>query len=265
MQRVPQLLFVILYLFLGFSPNGHAILVEHSLPQAGVLTKDTNAFMDPDVDYVNFTGRVSDRDDAQRVFKVHVENNNTKFFRAGDSVYFKVQNHKSDGRCKGFVRNVEDFYFSLYVESLTPCWKDEEYFRRGTVLVFDSEVLAQRVLEASKFRQTLIIRKEDFLKQLNGINQYLWTFDQQKAKVAAGYDAQINEIERAKRKALDDLIQFKQEQLTLQTELMKRLNELDDSLKFYRVERQELMVDRWNMDHDNALPVGQRPQLLKKE
>jgi hypothetical protein len=45
---------------------------------------------------------------------------------------------------------------------------------------------------------------------------------------------------------------------------MKKLNELDESLLFYRVERQELMTDRWNMDHDSGLPFGQRPQDMKK-
>jgi hypothetical protein len=50
----------------------------------------------------------------------------------------------------------------------------------------------------------------------------------------------------------------------LQNELMKKLNELDESLHFYRVERQELMTDRWQLDHDQGLPMGQRPQVIKK-
>jgi hypothetical protein len=45
---------------------------------------------------------------------------------------------------------------------------------------------------------------------------------------------------------------------------MVKLNELDESLIHYRVERQELMTDRWNLDHDSGLPVGQRPQDVKK-
>ena len=83
--------------------------------------------------------------------------------------------------------------------------------------------------------------------------------------MAADYDARIVEMQRARQKALDDLIQQKQEQLLVQGELMKRLNEMDASLKFYQIERRELLTDRWNLDHDQALPVGQRPQELKKE
>lgn len=238
--------------------------MEPSLPREGVLSPDVNDGIDAGVDYGNFTGRVSDKDDAGRVFKVKAEVNNAKFFRAGDTLYFKVQQHEDKDKCKAFVRNVEDFYFTMYVENLAPCWERERYFPRGLVLVFDSPVLADRVFEASKYRDTLILRKEDFLKQLNSINHFLWTFDQQKIKVAADYDARILELQRQKQSALDDLITQKQEQITLQNTLQQKLNEMDESLKFYRVERQELITDRWNMDHDMALPVGQRPQEMKK-
>lgn len=244
--------------------NAWGIIAEPDLPAEGVVSKDVNHGFDPDIAYGQFTGRVSDKDDQARIFKVHVENNNSKFFRAGDNVYFRVQGREKRKACKAFVRNVEDNYFSMYVENLDPCWENG-YFRRGTVLMFDSKVLEQRVFEAAKYRDLLILRKDDFLKQLNGINHFLWTFDQQKVKVAADYDAQIMELQRARQKALDNLIQQKQEQLTLQAELMKRLNELDSSLKFYRVERRELLTDRWNLDHDTGLPVGERPQELKKE
>jgi hypothetical protein len=231
----------------------------------GVLTPDHHGQIDPGVDYERFSGRVSDKDDSARYFKIEVENNNTKFFRAGDEVLFKINLNENRDYCKGFVRSVEDFHFTLYVESLAPCYSTQEYFRRGTVLNFFSKALSSRVFEASKYREQLIFRKEDFLKQLNDINHFVWTFDQQKVKTAADYDQKINQLQRQKRKALDDMISQKQEKLVLQNELMKKLNELDESLKFYRVERQELLTDRWQTDHDLGVPVGQRPQKLRQE
>ena len=244
----------------GFS---HAVVVVPNLPNEGVLAPDNRNVIDPKVDYERFSGRVSDKDDNSRVFKVQVENNNTKFFRAGDQVQFKVNLKDNRDFCKGFVRNVEDFHFTIYVESLAPCYSTSEYFRRGTVLNFYSKVLGMRVFEASKYREQLVVRKDDFLKQLNDINHFLWTFDQQKVKTAANYDEQINRLQREKRKALDDMITLKQERLVLQNELMKKLNELDENLLFYRVERQELMTDRWETDHDQGLPVGHRPQDIR--
>lgn len=255
---------IVFSLFLTLLPLSlKAVTVVPNLPVQGVLDPENNSSIDPKVDYERFSGRVSDKDDTSRVFKIQVENNNSKFFRAGDEVLFKLNLKEGRDFCKGFVRSVEDFHFTIYVESLSPCYSSEEYFRRGTVLNFYAKVLATRVLEASHFREQLVLKKEDFLKQLNDINHFIWTFDQEKVKTAAKYDEEINRMVREKRKALDDLITLKQERLVLQNELMKKLNELDESLLFYRVERQELMTDRWESDHDSGLPFGQRPQKLR--
>lgn len=250
-------------LFLFFSLNIGAVSITPDFPPEGVVSRHNNHAIDPNIDYEKFMGRVSDKDDESRVFKIKVENNNTKFFRTGDKVQFKVNMREERDYCTGHVRSTEDFHFTIHVENLAPCYSTSEYFKRGTVLNFYSKVLAQRVWEASRYREQLVLKKEDFLKQLNGINHFIWTFDQQKVKTAAKYDEEINRLQREKRKALDDLITLKQERLVLQNELMKKLNELDESLIFYRVERQELMTDRWNSDHDMGLPVGQRPQEVK--
>jgi hypothetical protein len=242
-----------------------AVVIVPNLPNEGVVGPHNRHAIDPNVDYERFSGRVSDKDDSARIFKIRVENNNTKFFRSGDAVLFKVNLKEDKEYCKAFVRSVEDFHFTIYVERLETCYSSKSYFRRGTVLNFYSTVLAERVFEASKYREQLFVRKEDFLKQLNDINHFLWTFDQQKVKAAAEFDEEINRLQRQKRKALDEMINLKHERLVLQNELMKKLNELDESLLFYRVERQELMVDRWNLDHDQGLPVGQRPQTIRQQ
>jgi hypothetical protein len=264
MKTFGHTLTALFLLTLSQGSGAQSISVVPNLGNQGVLGPDNKGAIDPNVDYERFSGRVSDKDDSERIFKVQVENNNTKFFRAGDKVLFKVNLKEKREYCTGYVRSVENFYFSMYVETLGPCYSSSEYFRRGTVLNFYSPILAQRVFEASKYREQLVVKKEDFLRQLNDINHFIWSFDQQKVKTAADYDQRLNELQKQKMKALDDLMALKQERLVLQNELMKKLNELDDSLKFYRVERQELMSDRWEMDHDQGLGVGQRPQEMKK-
>ncbi len=257
--------FSVIFLFHLFCVSSvNAMILTPSYPKEGVLEADNRGQINPEIDYERFSGRVSDKDDSSRIFKVKVENNNSKFFRAGDMVLFTVNLQDNRDYCKAFVRNVEDFHFTIYVESLAPCYSTQKYFLRGTVLNFFSKALGVRVFEATKYREQLVVRKEDFLKQLNDINHFLWTFDQQKVKTAANYDEEINRLMREKRKALDDMIALKQERLNLQNELMGKLNELDESLKYYRVERQELMTDRWNSDHDQGLPFGQRPQAIKQ-
>lgn len=246
------------------STSLQATILTPDLGDQKTIGEPNNNFIDPRVDYSKFVGRVTDKDDTSRILKVKVQNNNSKFLKAGDIVFFKVNNHADKDFCRASVRSIEDFYFSMYVQDFEACWGQNKYFPRGTQLNFKSELLATRVLEGSEYRKLLVLRKEGFLEQLNQINSFLWTFDQQKLKTAIEYDQRINELLREKQLALDNLIGKKQESLRLQTELVSKLDTLDESLNHYKVERQEYLIDRWNMDHDSDLPVGRRPQKLKQ-
>lgn len=252
------ILFLTLYMSIA---NGQ--MTAPNLPDNGVVSEDTNHFINENIDYSNFLGRISDKSEDSKVLKISVENNNTKFFRAGDIVFFHVMNRDSTDKCKAYVRSVEDHYFTVLIQDMTACMDDNEYIRRGTLLRFDSKILAKRVFEASKYREMLLVRKDDFLRQLNQINNFLWAFDQEKVKTAIQYDEKINQLEKEKRRAVDNLILKKKESLVLQNELMRKLNSIDESLNYYRVDRSELISDRWNMDHDKGIPVSQRPQAMK--
>ncbi len=263
MKLIGQWIVLLLFAQLIITPVISGIL-SPDLPDEGLVEKDNNHFVDKDVNYRYFDGRVTDKDDQGRILKIKVENDNSKFFRAGDVVYFRVNRKYSNLQCKAFVRQVEPFYFTILVQDFSNCWNGDDYFRRGTVLNFESSDLATRVHEASKYRELLLVRKDDFLKQLNEINNFIWGFDQHKVKEAALYDKRINQMQIEKRKALDNLILKKNESLTLQNELMRKLDSIDESLSYYKIERQELLMDRWNHAHNQALPVGRRPQPLKK-
>lgn len=241
----------------------YATVTSPNLQATGVLTPDQNGFLDERIDYSKFGGRVTDRDDTGNILKIKVENNNTKFFKIGDEVAFHLPNRSHRKLCYAQVRAVEDFYFSVYVKDFTLCYDEQDYFKRGTQLNFISEVLGRRVYEASHYRTLLLKRRQDMLRQLNDINHFVWSYDQEKIKVVADYDKRILDLQRAKERALDDLVAKNRESAILQTDLKKKLDLADESLKFYRIERQELMTDRWNLDHDLGLPVGQRPQEIK--
>lgn len=246
-----------------FAYESHAIMATPDFPDKGVMEPSNRGFIDPGVDYEKFFGRVSDKDKSGRILKIKVENNNTKFLKAGDTVYFKVNQHDSDIPCRATVRSIDDFYFVIYVQEFKYCWDTSKYFPRGMQLNFEARVMGQRVFEASKYREILLLRKEGYLKQLNGINNFLWTYDQQKMKTASDYDIQINELRKQKRLAIDNLLQTKQENLMLQLELQKKLDTVDEALDHYRVERQEFLTDRWDLDHDTGLPFSQRPPKMK--
>jgi len=223
------------------------------------LVQSLDSFYDNKQDYSGFSGRVTDRDQKARVFKVFSENENIKFFRTGDVLYFNIARQKSK-RCTAFIRGVEGSYLILYIKDIHPCWEKERYFRRGSILVFKSEVLASRIKNGAVYRVVLLKRRKDYLRQLNNINHFLWSYDQQKLLTVTDYDQKIEEMEREKDKALEILLLRKKAKIHLQKELMTKLNQLDNDLDYYMIEQGDLYVDRWNKDQDLDLPVGRRPQ-----
>ena len=239
------------------------VKTEKEKAQAAIEKQDHDSFYDPEFDYSKFTGRVTDRDKSANIFKVSSENGNIRFFRSGDQVNFRFSSKKSDF-CQGFVRSVEDRYFVMYVRDLYECLDgDVHYFRRGTMLYFNSPTLAERVRDASLYRLVLLRRRRDFYGQLNQTNHFVWSYNQEKVKVAADYDKQIIELQKAKQRAMELLLVKKSDSIKLQKELSYRLDKLDKDLEFYRIEKDDLLIDRWHLDHDLGLPVGKRPSELK--
>lgn len=227
------------------------------------LKIDADSFYDVKFDYSKFSGRVTDRDATTSIIKVSSENRNVKFFRAGDLIEFKIQNNKDGEFCKGYVRSIEEKYFVMFASDLFPCFPKEEYFRRGTALVMQSDKLAARVREASVYRASLLNKKKDFMGQLNGINSDVWNFEEKKIQVAAEFDKKIAEIEEQKIRALDLILTQKNDQIRLQRELSYRLDSIDKEIKFYRVEKEELLFDRWHQDQDLGLPVYSKPEEIR--
>jgi hypothetical protein len=221
--------------------------------------KIKDSFYDPKYDYSVFTGRVTDRDDTNSIVKVTSENKNIKFFRSGDPVRFRLA-AQNTRLCRGYVRSIEKNYFVLYVQDITLCWGKNDYFRRGSLLVFNSDTLSSRVRDASTYRIVLLRRRSDFYKQLNDVNHFVWSYEQEKIKLAAEYDEKITALRQAKQKAMDMMSTKKRDSINLQRELAYRLDQLDEDLEFYRVDKDDPKIDRWHLDHDLGKPVAKRPK-----
>lgn len=265
MTRVSSVILITLIsLAMGFFEFAYAAKRTKNYVDSASLEKETvadlDSFFDPKADYAHFPGRVTDRDSTGMILKITSENKNTRFFRTGDVVLFYVAQNERGERCQSYVRSAEEDFFTIFVKDLSPCWSREDYFRRGTILSFYSETLSQRVKDAAIYRAVLIKRKKDFMDQLNGINHFIWSYDQKRIQLAAEYDKRILEIEKEKQRDLDNLLVKKTDSIRLQQDLVFRLNGIDKDLDFYRVEKNELLIDRWHSDRDLGLPVGPRPQ-----
>ncbi|HLE10134.1 MAG: hypothetical protein A2504_08220 [Bdellovibrionales bacterium RIFOXYD12_FULL_39_22] len=221
-----------------------------------------DSFFDSAADYSRFIGRITDRDLTTNVVKVWAENGNVKFLRSGDNLLFAVASQKDDKLCLGYVRSSEKNYFVMHIKNIYDCWQADDFFRIGMMLRFKADILSQRVKEASINRLIILRKREDFAKQLNAVNHFLWTYEQQKIQVALDYDKKILEMERAKERAIQSFLSQKQDNIKLQGELSYRLDVLDKDLEDSRIEKIELFADRWASDLDLGLPVQTTPQSI---
>jgi hypothetical protein len=81
--------------------------------------------------------------------------------------------------------------------------------------------------------------------------------------VAADYDKKIAELDKEKSKAVDFLQDEREDKIKLRKELIKRIDNLNRDLEYYRISKDELFDDRWHLDLNMGLPVKERPQAHK--
>lgn len=222
------------------------------------------AQFDPKFDYSTFIGRLTDRNIQNNILKIKFENNNIKYFRAGDALKFKIPKINNDF-CLANIQDVEDHYLTIYTGDLSLCWDKESVFRRGMQIFFQSTTLHERVNQAYEFRQTFLKQKEDFLLQLNSINNFLYTFKEHQIQKAAIYDKKIAKIQQEKQQALDNLLAEKENKIELQKALVKKVRWVKEQIRYYEVHRIEPIIDKWNQDQNIGLPVVSKPpNILKK-
>lgn len=248
---------------------GYVWHLAFPLPSEGKITpskinEELDTFYNQNIDYRVTGARVTDRDDTGHILKMQAEDPNVKFLRSGDHIFLQVARFTERERCEAYVRGSEKDYFAIYVKDFAPCWPFPEHIRRGTQMTIFSEVLEQRVKEASVYRLQLLKRREDYFKQLSMINNFIWTFEEQRVAALADYDHKILLLQQERESALDRLLARKRDGMRMQEELSYKLDLLDKDLEHYRVEKRELWSDRWFLDHDTGLPMQKRPQNPKR-
>ncbi len=233
----------------------------------GVLNESSqgeyvDSFYDPKADYSHFNLRVTDRDTSGMILKARSEQKNIKFFKSGDLVEFRFHNKKG-GFCQARIRGVEKDYIVLYVVDWYACKEQSHYFRRGALMQGRSLKLAERVREAAQVRLVLIKRRRSFLRQLNDVNHFLWSHNQERLDIASKYDEEIQALEKAKDRAIEMLQNRKKDSINLQQELNFRLDHLAKEIDYYRIETHDRGFDRFSKDHHLGIPVATRPPKMK--
>lgn len=238
----------------------YATAYDPNLPDHGVMSLDFDGFLDPGRDYSKNVGRISDINQAKKIFKVKVENDTTRFLKSGDAVLISFDK-LSKGQCETYVVVTEISYVTLSWTNLEKCWNKENYFRRGLVINLDSSIMQLRVQQASAYRRQLLERRNIYLKQLSDVNNFFWQYETDRDKLLNEYDQKINALKNERSKVVGGLDDQRASKTKVQGELMQEMNSLDELLKFYRIDRKEMLTDRFYQDYDTSAPVDQRARV----
>ena len=214
-------------------------------------------------DFSKFYGRISDRNETGEILKILTENANIKLFQAGDKVNFYIANRMDENPCVAYIRDTEKNFMVISLSNIEQCWDQHGGIRRGAMVKIESKMLEKRILDANIYREVLIKRKNDYLSQLKEVNSFLLNFKQNKVEEVSKIEKAIVLLEQKKLKKLNDLNIKRKDYIHLQREINYRLDKLDEDIENFRIERVELLRDRWAKDHDLGKPVLERPIEMK--
>ena len=213
---------------------------------------------DSEQDYSRFSGRVTDKDDAERTLKIQARTKNIRFLKIGDLLTFSINNIKLTKQrpCRAYVKkNIEEYYIVIRVEEIGVCWHRNHYFRRGMIMQFNVPALQRRILEALAFKTYLLGQRKDFLIQLNDVNHFLWNYEHQKLLKTSEFDQKIVEIEAEKQKVLNSLISTKNDYMRLQKELVRNLKIIDKNIEFHTADAGGDEHDGWKTELRLGTPI----------
>lgn len=213
--------------------------------------------------YSEFYARLTDRNKSSEILKFNTENPNVKLFQAGDQLKIFIASRLEGPSCIGYVRDIEGQYIVVSLKNVEHCWDEFGGLRRGAMVKIESQMLSKRIIDASVFRDVLIKRKSDYLQQLKEVNKFLLNFKQFKLEEIAKIEKEIISLEEKKLIKVSALMAKRKDFIYLQRELNFRLDKLDEDIENYRLERVELLRDRWAKDQDLGRPYSNRPQEIK--
>ena len=104
-------------------------------------------------------------------------------------------------------------------------------------------------------REDILLKKDAYLKQLAEANNFTWNFDLEREKMLNDFDQRLLALKNEKVNSIEDLNRKKVETVKVQGELLSEINSLEELLKFYRLDRREVLKDRFHADYDTSAPV----------
>lgn len=193
-----------------------------------------------------FSGRMSTLSEVGSLIKVKVDFSNLKYLNKRDQVEFWGEQNKKR-KCSAIVMGKSPDYLLLKLPNIAEC-KKYVNLSRGAYLYFYSTDLINNIKMGSEVVDILLKkrlavkskverRRKELAQHIEKINAVNEKYDVLLSKLQEEWDREINHLEEDK---IETSRNFQG--------LMTRLDEIDYKLERYRIEDENLKIDRWSLD-----------------
>lgn len=194
----------------------------------------------------NFSGRISRFSRDIKTIKVKVDFANLKYLNPRDRLEFWDERNTTQ-KCKGYVIGRSADFVLLKAPDLATCEKFL-LITAGAYLKFYSKDLENN-LEMGKDVVSLLLKKRMAIQgQMDLRQKEIDAHLERVGAVNARYDLLRKKLEMEWQKELNSLEEDRVQSLRLAKDLEQRRDEIDKKLELYKVNDENMTLDRWSLD-----------------
>ncbi len=194
----------------------------------------------------HFSGRISKINKKASLVRVKVNFANVKYLNKKDKVVFWDQ--RSDNRkCKAYIAGRSSDYLLLKVPNFEFCF-ETMYFNPGAYLSLFSEDLVNNIKMGREVMELLVKKSLAIRGKIHGHEKNLNNHIERVDVVNYKYKLLRDKLEAEWRKELAALEEDRVESLRNFKGLQIRMHEIDHKMQKYKIEDENLVMDRWSLD-----------------
>lgn len=193
-----------------------------------------------------FTGRISRLNAEAKLARIRTDFGNIKFLNRRDRVEFWNASHPQN-RCPAFVEGRTNDYLLLRIPDFENCIR-RVHFATGAFLNFESADLEKTIHVARELVEILLKKQLAMKAKKTRHQRELDNYVEKVDAVNKRYEILRQKLEIEWQKELASLEEDKAHSYTEFKDSEARLNEIESKLESYRIEDQNLKLDRWSLD-----------------
>lgn len=194
----------------------------------------------------NFSGRISRFNREINTLKIKVDFANLKYLNSRDRLEFWDERNTSQ-KCRGYVLGRSADYILVKAPDLKSCEKFL-LITAGAYLKFYSKDLENN-LELGKDVVGLLLKKRMAIDgQMTLRQKEIDSHLERVGAVNARYDLLRKKLEQEWQKELNALEEDRVQSVRLAKDLEQRKDEIDKKLELYKVQDENMTLDRWSLD-----------------